>query len=186
MATGDDIVRGGEDASEGGNDAESGKVGAGNQFDGDTLGLLAEGKAGGVAEAAKHVGEDFVVLAKITEHGMGDRVAAPVAAVVASAHGEQDELLRILDGEEPQQDLVEKGENGGVRADAESQGQYGNGREAGSAHEHAECVLQVAKDGIEPAENGQGAGAIFTGIGHRNPQAARSKDEENGQKFDEI
>src|SRR5260370_42021162 len=114
MATGDDIVRGGEDASEGGNDAESGKVGAGNQFDGDTLGLLAEGKAGGGAEAAKHVGEDFVVLAKITEHGMGDRVAAPAAAGVASALGEHDEVLRMLDGQEPERQLVDEAENGGV------------------------------------------------------------------------
>src|SRR5260370_4751329 len=151
MATGDGSVRGGGEASEGGNDAERGKVRAGNQFDGDTLGLLAEGKAGGVAEAAKHVGEDFVVLAKITEHGMGDRVAAPVAAVVASAHGEQDEVLRILDGEEPQQDLLEKGENGGVRADAESQGQYRNRREARSAHENAGCGLQGAEGGSETA-----------------------------------
>src|SRR5260370_36041004 len=133
MATGDDIVRGGEDASEGGNDAESGKVGAGNQFDGDTLGLLAEGKAGGVAEAAKHVGEDFVVLAKITEHGMGDRVAAPVAAVVASAQGEQAELLRIIDGEEPQQDLVEKGEHGGVATAADRPGQKDKGRACGGS-----------------------------------------------------
>src|SRR5260370_13014145 len=169
MASGDDIVRGGEDASEGGNDAESGKVGAGNQFDGDTLGLLAEGKAGGVAEAAKNVGDGCVGLAKITENGMGDRVAAPVAAVVASAHGEQDELLRILDGEEPQQDLVEKGENGGVRADAESQGQYGNGREAGDAHEHAEWVLQVPKDGNEPAEQGPAPGPIFTRLSPQKP-----------------
>jgi len=50
-------------------------------------------------EAAKHIGEDLVVLAEIAEHGMGDGITAPVAAVVAAHHGEQDELLRVLDGE---------------------------------------------------------------------------------------
>src|SRR6266849_5198154 len=100
---------------------------------------------------------------------MGDGIAAPVAAVVASAHGEQDELLGFLDGKEAQQDLVEEGENGGVCADAESQGQDGYGGEAGSAGEHAKGVLEVAKDGVEPADGGQAAGGIIAGLGHRNP-----------------
>jgi len=72
---------------------------------------------------------------------MGDGVAAPVAAVVAAAHGEKDELLGFLDGEKAQKDLVEEGEDGGVRADAQSQCEDGDGSEAGSAGKGAESIF---------------------------------------------
>src|SRR5260370_5904597 len=132
VATGNDVVLGSENASQGRDDAESGEVGTGNQFDGNALRLLAKGKARGIGKAAKHIGEEFVVLAKIAEHGVRDGVAAPVAAIVVAAHGEKDKLLGILDGEEAQQDLIEECENGGVGSKAESQGEDGPGGEAGS------------------------------------------------------
>jgi hypothetical protein len=100
---------------------------------------------------------------------MGDGVAAPIAAVVAPTHGEEDKLLRILDGQEPQQDLVEKSKNRRIRADAESQGQNGHHCEAGSARERAEGVHQIASDGIKPVNDAHSAVALITGFGHRNP-----------------
>ena len=48
--------------------------------------------------------------------------------------------------------MVEKGENSGVRADAQGQSQDGYGREAGSAREHAEGVFQIANDSVEPPD----------------------------------
>jgi len=99
---------------------------------------------------------------------MGDGVAAPIAAVVVAAHGEKDELLRILDGEEAQQDLIEERENGGVGANAESQREDGYGGEAGSTGEHAEGVLEVAKDGVEPTKDGEMARGFVGERGHRN------------------
>src|SRR5205814_867915 len=168
MATRDFIIFRSEDAPHSGGDAESGEVGAGNEFHGDAFGLLADGKAGGSREAAKHVGEDIVVVAKISEHGMGNGVAAPVVAIVPSSHGEEDELLRSLDGQEAQQNLVEEGENGGVCADAEGQSQNGHGREARSASEHAEGVLQVAQDGVKPAAEIHGPSGRSGSFGHRN------------------
>ncbi len=80
---------------------------------------------------------------------MGDGVAAPIAAVVAAMHGEEDEFLGILDGEEAEEDLVEESENGGICADAEGQGEDGDYRETGSAREGAEGVLEIAKRGVE-------------------------------------
>src|SRR5437879_2572030 len=121
MAAGNLIVVRSEDASHGGDDAESGEVATGNKLKGDALGLLAEGKAGRSGKAAKHVREDFVVLAKVAEHGVGDGVATPIAAIVAAFHGEKNELLGVLDGKEAQQNLVEESENGGVCADAEGE-----------------------------------------------------------------
>jgi hypothetical protein len=60
---------------------------------------------------------------------------------MVAAHGKEDEFLRIFNGEKAEEDLVEESENGGVGADAESEGQYGNGGEARSAGEGAERVL---------------------------------------------
>src|SRR5260370_32462033 len=133
VATGNDIVLGSENASQGRDDAESGEVGAGNEFHGYALRLLAKGKTRGIGKPAKHIGEDFVVLAKITEHGVRDGIAAPVAAIVAPAHGEKDELLGLLDGEEAKEDLVQEGKDGGVCADAESESQYSYWGKTGSA-----------------------------------------------------
>ncbi len=166
MPAGDLIVFGSEDASHSGNNAESGEVGAGDEFDGNAFRLLAEGKARGSGKAAEHIGEDFVVITKITEHGMGDGVATPVAAVVAAAHGEQDELLGIFHGEKAQQDLVEEREDGGVCANAESECEDSYGSKTGSADKHAEGVLEVAKDGVEPAGEGQAADRGTGGRGH--------------------
>src|ERR1700676_3736589 len=98
MAAGNAIVLGREYASPGGDDSESREVGARHQFHIDAFRLAAKGKTRRGGKAAEHFREDFVVILKVTEHGMGDCIAAPVAAVVASFHGEQDELLRIFDG----------------------------------------------------------------------------------------
>src|SRR5580704_5875254 len=92
---------------------------------------------------------------------MGNGVAAPVAAVMAAAHGEEDEFLRILDGEEAEEDLVEKGENGGVGADAEGESQDSDSGETGSAGEGAESVLEVAKCGIERGDGVHSADLIL-------------------------
>src|SRR5260370_41007815 len=98
---------------------------------------------------------------------MGNGVAAPVAAVVTAHHGEQDELLGILDGEEAKENLVQEGKDGGVGANAESQREDGHGGEARSASEHAEGVLEVAKDGVEPTKNGGTAWSFVGERGHR-------------------
>ena len=109
------------------------------------------------------------MILEIAEHGMRDGVAAPVAAVVAPPHGEQDELLRILDGQEPQQNLVEERENSRVRADAQGQSQDGYGRKARSSREHAKGVFQIAKYGVEPPDDVHPARALIDGLSHRKP-----------------
>src|SRR5207249_10217991 len=57
--------------------------------------------------------------------------------------------------------------NGGVGADTEGQGQDGYGREARSSGQHAEGVLQVAKDGVKPAAEIHRASGRTGGFGHR-------------------
>jgi hypothetical protein len=80
---------------------------------------------------------------------MRDGVAAPIATVVTTVHGEEDEFLGILDGKEAEEDLVEEGKNSGICADAQGKGENGNYRETGSACECAEGVLKIAKRGVE-------------------------------------
>jgi len=97
--------------------------------------------------------------------------AAPVAAVVRSPHGEQHELLRILDGQEPQQNLVEEGKNSMFAPMAQSQSQDGYDRKAGSSCEHAEGVFQIAKYGIKHPMMSCGVG-LDDVFGHRNPSGS--------------
>jgi len=71
---------------------------------------------------------------------------------VVTAHGEEDELLGVLDGKEAEEDLIEESKDGGVCTDAESQSEDGNGCKPGSAGEHAKGVLEITKDGVEPTK----------------------------------
>src|SRR5262249_49245357 len=112
-------------------------------------------------ETAEHVREDLLVFLEILVHGIGDGVAAPVAAVVTAAHCEKDQLLRILDWEEAQQNLVEQSEDSGVGSDAEGEGKYGDQSEARAAPEGAESIVQVAKQGSEPGEAAHWKGLRF-------------------------
>jgi hypothetical protein len=52
-------------------------------------------------------------------------------------------------------------------AKSESESQDGHGGKAGSAHEHAEGVLQVAKYSVEPADDGQEPSGIIASFGYR-------------------
>jgi len=185
MTAWNDIVLGSEDAPHGRDDAKSGEVGAGNEFHEDAFRLLAKGKARRSGKPAKHIGEHFVVIAKITEHRMRNGVATPVAAVMAALHGEKHELLWILDRKEAQEDLVEQAEDGSIGADTEGKSQDGDSSKAGSAGERAVGVFQIAKYRVEPADERQVASGIIGSFVHRYPRAARDKYEEVWQKFGE-
>jgi len=78
MAAWNAIVLGREDASRGGDDTETREVGCPtNQFHIDAFRLAAKGKARGSGETAEHFREHFVVILKVTEHGMGDPHCRP-------------------------------------------------------------------------------------------------------------
>src|SRR5258708_6714007 len=129
--------------------------------------MSTEGKARGNRETAKHLRENLVMRPEIPVHGMRDGVAAPIIAIVAPAHGKQHEPLRILDRKEPQQDLIEEGEDRGVGTNSQRESQDGDGRKAGGSGQHAEGILQVAKRGIQPAADVRGARAFLVGRSHR-------------------
>src|SRR5436189_673174 len=105
MTAGCAIVVRCDSPSNGGPDTQQGKVRSRYKFCLHALGLVLEREAGVERESAEHAGEDLVVVLKIAVHGIGDRVATPVAAVMRPAHGEQHELCRPLYRQQTQQDL---------------------------------------------------------------------------------
>ncbi len=58
---------------------------------------------------------------EIAIHRVGERMIAPVAAVVIAFHAQKHQLLGILHRHQPQQYLIEQAKDGSVCADAEGQ-----------------------------------------------------------------
>ena len=86
------------------------------------------------------------MVLEIPVHRIGDGVAAPIAAVVLAAHGEQCQLLRLLYGQEAQQNLVEQCKDGRVRADAECERQHRHGCKYRVFHKHPRGKTNVSND----------------------------------------
>jgi len=73
--------------------------------------------------------EDGVAIAQILVHRVGKRIAAVVAAVVTPAACEQHDVLGITNRQEPENQLIDEGEDGGIGADAQRQRQNRHGGE---------------------------------------------------------
>jgi hypothetical protein len=69
---------------------------------------------------------------------------------VVGVPGEQDELLRVANGQRLEHDGIDQAKDGGVGADTESEGRHGDGGEAGSLAQHAEAVADVGEEIFEP------------------------------------
>ena len=116
---------------EGRANAEHRKVSSGDEFAVHALSLSVGADAQRGFPAAEHSAKDLVVIAEILVHGIGDLVAAIVAAVVLPAAPQQHKLLRILDREQAQEELVDQRENSGIGADAQGQRKHRDGNEDG-------------------------------------------------------
>src|ERR1700721_351758 len=57
--------------------------------------------------------------------------------------GDNNEAVRIPHGQRREQEGIDDAEDGGVRTDAGSKSEYGDGREAGTLRKHAESVADV-------------------------------------------
>jgi len=87
MAAGNLVVIRCERAPRGGGHAEHREIRPRNQFRLDPLRGAIEGHTDGARESAEHFGEDLVVLFEVLVHGVGNRVASPIAAIVPAPHG---------------------------------------------------------------------------------------------------
>jgi hypothetical protein len=59
---------------------------------------------------------------------------------------EKNKVLRIFDGKRSEYDGIDEAEDGGVSADAEGEGKYSDGGEAGGFAKHPQRVANVLKD----------------------------------------
>ena len=101
-------------------------------------------------------GEDLVFVAQVFVHRVGEVVAhvsAEDAGAATEAAGpiEADELLRLLDGEHAEEDLIEEGEDGGVGSDAERERENDGEGEAWGFAKLSQRVAHILKKGLHRA-----------------------------------
>jgi hypothetical protein len=60
------------------------------------------------------------------------------------SHGEQHQLLRILYWQEPQQNLIQQGKNGGVRPNPQRQRHHRHGHKTGAPPQRSQGIPEIA------------------------------------------
>src|SRR5216110_2559430 len=130
-------------------DSKHAEIRAGNQLHTHALRLATEGEAGRSKTVAKHAGENFVVFLEVAVHRVGDHAVAGAVAIIVPHDFQQDQLRRVFHRQHAQENLIKKSEDGGVRADSERQGQYGDGGKPGRLAQHAHAETQILQEHFE-------------------------------------
>jgi len=128
------IAFAGEDgATEEGLDAEHCEEVAGDFGDDGAVGATVGTDADQIEDEGGHVGEDGSLLV-VEEVEIGGLVGLGRGGAL---HTDGDETVGVFDGERAEEEDVGEAEDGGVGADAESEGEDGDEGEAGALAEHA-------------------------------------------------
>ena len=129
--------------------AQGREIGAGNQLCGNLRHFItvADGYRGW--EPAEHPGEDMIVVAQIFKHGPGNRICAVRIPVMVAGLSDDHEPLRMTDGQEPQNNLIQQTEHRRVGPNAQRQRQHRHCRKAGGFAQCAEGVARVLKERFE-------------------------------------
>ncbi len=98
---------------------------------------------------------------------------------MVAAHGQQNKLMRILDRQQPQQNLIQEGENRGIRADPQRQSQGRHGHEPGTAPQRANGIFEIASRRVHPADDVHVSAHPFLVTGQ--PTASDERDAEWSQ-----
>jgi hypothetical protein len=151
------IVVAGKGAAEDGLNAEGGEEGCGNHEAVEAFGFGGAGKVVVLVAVDGHGGEGFAGPLPVKEVGIADGGAVHAGILLVDG----DEPAGIWVGQRIEDDSVDDGEERGIGADAEGQGEDGDGGEAGGFEEHAQGVTQVLeKNGhCGPREEGRSAPA---------------------------
>src|SRR5262249_2276561 len=139
----DQVVLHREYAPDGGAHAQHRKVVSGDELGSHQLGAAVEAQAGGGAVTAEHVAENFVVVADVLIHRVGDGIAAGIAAVMRAAAGQQYQFFGVLYRQQLQNDLVDQGKDGGVGADPERQRKNGYAREDRRLEKRSKGIAKI-------------------------------------------
>jgi hypothetical protein len=84
-------------------------------------------------------------LLPLVEHSRAYTVGRGVKCLV-----DPDDPGRFLVGQRPEEFGLDRGEGGGVEADAQRKGHDGRSREPGGASQAPRCIAEVLKDRLEP------------------------------------
>src|SRR5580692_9817685 len=119
---------------------EHGEVIPANHFAPSALGTSCCAEVHGVRAVCNKVGENRLQVSIVLEV----RIRKVQRKVETRRLGcEDDELLGVSYREGPPEYAIENAEDGGIGANAETEGEHGDEREAGTLQEHAKCVAQV-------------------------------------------
>ncbi len=83
------------------------------------------------------------------------------AGRVACAPFEENELSRVGDGERAEHDGIDEAKDGGVGADAESEGEDGDGGKSRRVAQGTEGVAEVLQEFVDPDGSPDGARVFF-------------------------
>ena len=139
-ATGFQVFFGQKAAAEGGADAEEIKIVGGDDCSPRALGLAFAGEAHGSDSGADKAAEALLAIA----HGVEIRIGERERSVGAAAERECDYFVGTGEaGDRIQQRGIDPGEDGGVRADAESESEDGDRGVARRLGDHSQAVAHV-------------------------------------------
>src|SRR6267378_2501486 len=108
-------------------------------------------KIGHQARNGSHGFERFGVVAPVEKIERVHDVARTV--IFDGRFPNADEAVWLRIGQGAEENGVNDGENRGIRANAESEGEYRDGREAGAALQHAEREATIASTFVQPAND---------------------------------
>ena len=128
-------------------DAKHREVVAGDQLGVDPLGLVVDAHRRGHEAAAEHLRQRLGLLLQILVERVRVHARAHVAAHVRALLVEHHQLVGGVNGQLAQQELVDQREDRGVGADAERQGEDGDGGKQRAAAKAAERQAEVVQKG---------------------------------------
>ena len=128
-----------EGAAEDGLDTQGGEECRGDHEAVKPLGLDASGEVVVLVAIDGHGGEGFAGAFPVEEVGIADGGAIHAGVLLVDG----DELAGLCVGQWIEEHAVDDGEERGIGADAESQGEQGDGRKAWRFEEHAQGITQV-------------------------------------------
>ena len=147
MGAGSAVVLGGEEAARRRLDAQHVEERAGDEVPVHVVGLRADRQVDVGGVVGQNPREHRVLVAEVLEHGVRQRGQEVAVVVGRSREGagavEHDQPLGLVHREGPQHHLVHQGEDGGVRADAQGQGEHDDEGEAGALREGPKREAQV-------------------------------------------
>ena len=110
------------------------------------------------------------MVAKITDIGMRDGVAAPIAPVVTSLHGEERAAGESSTGRSRSRTWSSRVKMAVLAPIPRARVRTATAVKPGCACKHAKRVLHVTKTSVEPACHAQTAGGIIVSLGHTSPR----------------